>query len=92
MGKKIMMRTKTKLNGSISDFESRSTATTAAVQNKSAVSSLVLHGQQWLRVRQKVVRQQFITTPPPPPPRIEHQLAQDEVVEGRLHFCGASHP
>ena len=41
---------KTKLNWSIIDLGSRSTATTAAVQKKFAVSSLVLHGQQWLRV------------------------------------------
>ena len=55
------MRTKTKLNWSIIDlgFRSRSTATTAAVQKKCAVSSLVLHGQQWLRVRQEVAGKQF---------------------------------
>ena len=37
-------RTKTKLNWSIIDLGSRSTATTAAVQKKFAVRSLVLHG------------------------------------------------
>ena len=48
-----------KRNWSIIDLGSRSTATTAAVQEKFAVSSLVLHGQQWLRVRQEVARKQF---------------------------------
>ena len=75
-------RTNTKLNWSIIDLGSRSTATTAAVQKKFAVSSLVLHGQQWLRVRQEVAGKQF--SPP-----IEHQPAGDE--SSRVGFTSAEH-
>ena len=78
-------RTKTKLNWSIIDLGSRSTATTAAVQKKFAVSSLVLHGQQWLRVRQEVARKQF-----PSPDRAP--TCWRRVVTGRFHFGGASRP
>ena len=78
-------RTKTKLNWSIIDLGSRSTATTAAVQKKFAVSSLVLHGQQWLRVRQEVARKQFSSPDRAP-------TCWRRVVAGRFHFGGASRP
>ena len=78
-------RTKTKLNWSIIDLGSRSTATTAAVQKKFAVSSLVLHGQQWLRVRQEVASKQF-----PSPDRAP--TCWRRVVAGRFHFGAASRP
>ena len=64
---------------------SRSTATTAAVQKKFAVSSLVLHGQQWLRVRQEVAGKQFSS-----PDRAPNCWRR--VVAGRFHFGGASRP
>ena len=76
-------RTKTKLNWSIIDLGSRSTATTAAVQKKFAVSSLVLHGQQWLRVRQEVAGKQFSSPDRAP-------TCWRRVVAGRFHFGGAS--
>ena len=78
-------RTKTKLNWSIIDLGSRSTATTAAVQKKFAVSSLVLHGQQWLRVRQEVTRKQFSSPDRAP-------TCWRRAVAGRFHFGGASRP
>ena len=77
--------TKTKLNWSIIDLGSRSTATTADVQKKFAVSSLVLHGQQWLRVRQEVARKQFSSPDRAP-------TCWRRVVAGRFHFGGASRP
>ena len=78
-------RTKTKLNWSIIDLGSRSTATTAAVQKKFAVSSLVLHGQQWLRVRQEVAGKQFSSPDRAP-------TCWRRVVAGRFHFGGVSRP
>ena len=78
-------RTKTKLNWSIINLGSRSTATTAAVQKKFAVSSLVLHGQQWLRIRQEVARKQFSSPDRAP-------TCWRRVVAGRFHFGGASRP
>ena len=58
------------------------TPTTGAVQKKFVVSSLVLHGQQWLRVRQEVARKQFSS-----PDR--HQPAGDE--SSRVGFTSAEH-
>ena len=78
-------RTKTKLNWNIINLGSRSTATTAAVQKKFAVSSLVLHGQQWLHIRQEVARKQFSS-----PDRAPTYWRR--VVAGRFHFGGASRP
>ena len=77
--------TKTKLNWSIIDLGSRSTATTAAVQKKFAVSSLVLHRQRWLRVRQEVARKQ-LSSPDRAP------TCWRRVVAGWFHFGGASCP
>ena len=77
--------TKTELNWSIMDLGSQSTATTGAVQKKFAVRSLVLHGQQWLRVRQETARKQFSS-----PDR--GSTCWRRVVAGRFHFDGASRP
>ena len=78
-------RAQTKLNWSIINLGSRSTATTAAVQKKFAVSLQVLHGQQWLRVRQEVARKQFSSPDRAP-------TCWRRVVAGRFHFGGASRP
>ena len=82
---------KPKLNGSIIDLESRSTATTAAVQKKFAVSSLVLHGQQWLRVRQEVVRGSIIPPPPPPPPPLRWSTNLLDTKSLWVGFTSAEH-
>ena len=55
------------------------------IQKKFAVSSLVLHGQQWLRVRQEVARKQFSSPDRAP-------TCWRRVVAGRFHFGEASRP
>ena len=59
--------------------------TTAAVQKKFAVSSLVLHGQQWLCVRPEVAHNNFSSPDRAP-------TCWRRVVAGRFHFGGASRP